>query len=274
MNKVLFLLNDSLKYKDLILKLIDSKVMVNVLDSFTSEIINSINEIDYNIILIEDDPESRFQVNSIRLLSRKEKKKYLILISDYEYKELEKDIDEIIQREKLLENYDEFFKKYDIHIRNKTKTIDSYEKDLDGLGELEDLKRIKKKLKNSEKNIIIVDDDEISISILGNILIEEGYKVTSFKSGIDALKEIKKYLKNKAKVDMFILDLMMPVMDGFTLLRRLRSYMKFKETPVLITSVRSDVGSVKQVARHGVKGYLLKPYNKDLILSRIDSCIE
>ena len=278
MEKVLFLLNDSSKYNDLIRELIDAKVMVNILDNFTTGMINLINEMDYKVILVEDDLESKFQVNFIRLLARKEKDRSLILISDYQYQGLESGIDEIIPREKLLKNYIEIFKKYGVSIESTARTEGVFQRkkeELEKLRTVESLKRkIYKKVKNSEKNIILVDDDEISIGILDNILREEGYKVTTFKSGMDALTGMKKVIKHDKKVDLFILDLMMPVMDGFTLLRNLRRIKKFKETPVLISSARRDADSVEQVARYSVRGYLVKPYDKELILDRVETVIE
>lgn len=124
-----------------------------------------------------------------------------------------------------------------------------------------------------DKNIIIVDDDSISLAILDNILTIEGYNVEPFDSANDAIRHLSFIENSEKKVSLFILDLIMPNIDGFKLLRKIREYNNFRNVPILIVSSISDKRVVAQAAKYGVSGYILKPFNRIDVKNKIKSVI-
>lgn len=276
MKKILFLLNDSLKYKKLINSLVDSNIRVNILEGYTDSLINIINEINYDIIFVEDDVNSKKNINLIKYLSRRFIDKYLILISNINYKTNNDNKFEIISRNELVESYVSFFKEYGIKVKSETK---------DNIDLLEEKSYInnppytvinyiaRKNIGERSKHIVLIDDDDISLLILANILRQYGYQVTIFNQSIEAVKKINEMIKRGKKIDLFIVDLVMPDIDGFEFLKSLRENKKFKDTSVLISSARNDSDSIKKVIQYDVKGYLLKPYNRDLIIERVKKAI-
>lgn len=278
MKKILFLLNDSLKYKKLINVLVDSNIRVNILEGYTDSLINIINEINYDMIFVEDNVNNKRNFNLIRYLSRRFIGKALILISNIDYKLNGDNKFEIISRDNLLENYITFLKEYGIKIQSKTKSKDTIDilKEKAYINNPSDTINnyiASKSIGKVRKHIVLIDDDDISLLMLANILRRDGYQVTIFNESVEAIKKINEMIKCGIKIDLFILDLIMPKIDGFAFLQCLRENKKLKDTAVLISSARNDSGSIKKVAQYNVKGYLLKPYNRNLIIERVKEAI-
>ncbi|MDU5109456.1 MAG: response regulator [Clostridium sp.] len=283
MRKTLFLLNDSLEYKKLINKLIYSNIRVNVLEGYTEGLINIINEMNYDIILVEDDDSSKQKFNLIRLLARRYSDKRLILISDSKYEKNDNSKFESISKDDLMRNYRDIFIKYGAEIKGEIQEERSLISDDIELSEQIDsldkfrgdfiISRNTKTVVKRKKHIVIVDDDDISLLVLANLLKTYDYEVTIFNESMEAVKKIKEMRKHGKKIDLFILDLMMPVIDGFTMLKHLRETKKFESTAVLISSARNDHEAIKKVLNYNVNGYLLKPYSKNFIIDRIEKVI-
>lgn len=283
MRKVLFLLNDSLEYKKLINKLVDLNIRVNILEGYTEGLINIINEMNYDTILVEDDASSKQKFNLIRLLARRYSDKRLILISDSKYEKSDNSKFEIISKYDLMRTYIDIFIKYKSEIEDKVQEEKLLLSDdmnllkeiysLNKLGENLSISRTTKSVVKRKKHIVIVDDDDISLLVLSNLLKIYGYDVTIFNEGMEAIKKIKEMSKHGRKIDLFILDLMMPVIDGFAMLKHLRETKKFESTAVLISSARNDHDAIKRVLKYNVNGYLLKPYSKNFIIDRIKKVI-
>lgn len=283
MKKILFLLNDSLEYKKLINKLIYSNIRVNFLEGYTEGLINIINEMNYDIILVEDDTSSKQKFNLIRLLSRRYSNKRLILISDSKYEKNDNSKFEVISKDELIRTYRDIFIKYGAEVKGEIQEESSLISDdiklleqIDSLDKFRgnfSISRNTKSVVKRKKHIVIVDDDDISLLVLTNLLKTYGYEVTIFNESMEAIKKIKEMRKQGKKIDLFILDLMMPVIDGFTMLKYLRETKKFESTAVLISSARNDHDAIKRVSKYNVNGYLLKPYSKNFIIDRIEKVI-
>ncbi|MGA3179071.1 MAG: response regulator [Verrucomicrobiota bacterium] len=76
-------------------------------------------------------------------------------------------------------------------------------------------------------------------------------------------------LASREKPDTILLDYNMPIMDGFEVLTRLRSDPDLKATPVIMMTSLSDRETVTKIARLGVRDYLVKPFNEELLLQRL-----
>ncbi len=126
------------------------------------------------------------------------------------------------------------------------------------------------KVKNEQKRkVLVVDDEMINRMMLGNI-VEKNYDVLYAENGQEALEIIR---QNGKKLSAILLDLMMPVMDGFTLLETLKEEDLLKETPVIVLT--SEVTAEVQSIRMGAVDFIKKPYdNPEVILTRIQRIIE
>ena len=110
--------------------------------------------------------------------------------------------------------------------------------------------------------LLVVDDEPAVREALRAGLEFEGYQVTTAADGLGALEQIA-----KAMPDGLVLDVMMPRMDGLTVLRRLRSFNP--SLPVLLLTARDTVGDRVTGLDVGADDYLTKPFDLDELLARI-----
>ena len=102
--------------------------------------------------------------------------------------------------------------------------------------------------------ILIVDDEPIGLMLLDTILSRSNFAVSTAASGQDALDHL-----NKEPFDLMILDLMMPDMDGLTLLQRLREEPKFKNLPIIVFTAVSQNRMRQEAFQKGATTFLTKP---------------
>ena len=113
-----------------------------------------------------------------------------------------------------------------------------------------------------KKMILIVDDDETVASFFNMLLKEDGYHTMVVHSGQDALTKLK--AKAPQKIDLLILDLMMPAPGGYEILKRLQDG-DHQEVPVFVVTARDlDPGTVAQFKlESNLKGVWKKPIDQD-----------
>lgn len=107
------------------------------------------------------------------------------------------------------------------------------------------------------KKILLVDDEPDLIDILAEILREEGYEVFKAANGAEAMERLR-----TTRVDLLVLDLMMPVMSGEEVLEALARQSADADLPVLVVSA----GDGEQIARRYGRPYLRKPFELDRLL--------
>jgi two-component system KDP operon response regulator KdpE len=111
--------------------------------------------------------------------------------------------------------------------------------------------------------ILLVDDEERIVNFLKAKLKIAGYDILVATNGAEALEQFRAH-----QPDLVVLDLIMPTMDGFEVLKELRS---FSSVPVIILSAkRADVDKIKGL-HLGADDYLPKPFNPDELLARIEA---
>jgi DNA-binding response OmpR family regulator len=103
-------------------------------------------------------------------------------------------------------------------------------------------------------SILVVDDEEVIRSLLRLTLVREGYDVSEAESGEEALD-----LLQKRSVDLIILDVMMPGLDGFDVCRQIRQQSPAAAAPVLMLSARKDARARQRSKEAGANAYLTKP---------------
>ena len=114
--------------------------------------------------------------------------------------------------------------------------------------------------------IIIVDDEKNIREVIREYATLEGYDVIEADSGVKALE-----LLNNNKFDLMILDIMMPIMDGFTLLN---SIPKEKKIPTIILSARDDEVDKLEGFDRGIDDYLCKPFSPRELMARVKAILK
>ncbi len=117
--------------------------------------------------------------------------------------------------------------------------------------------------------ILVVDDDEANRDVLGRRLQRLGYGVIDARDGVEALERMA-----AGGIDLVLLDVMMPRLDGFAVLERHRADPAIRDIPVIMISALDDMGSVVRCIEAGAEDYLTKPFDPVLLKARIGACME
>ena len=114
---------------------------------------------------------------------------------------------------------------------------------------------------------LLIVDDEIGIrEVIKEYSLAEGYEVVEAENGEEALKA----LDENSNIDIIVLDIMMPKMDGFTTLKNLR---KNHDIPVIMLSARADEYDKLQGFDLGVDDYVTKPFSPKELIARIKAVL-
>ncbi len=124
------------------------------------------------------------------------------------------------------------------------------------------------KFKKSQGVMLIVDDLALNRKILSTSFASY-FQIVEKENGAEALEYIK---DNYNKIDVIMLDLVMPVMDGFTLMRHLGVDERYKKIPVIVTSQGGEKSVEKSFAL-GATDFVEKPYNLRIILHRVQNVV-
>ena len=117
--------------------------------------------------------------------------------------------------------------------------------------------------------ILVVDDDAGNRDLLARRLAREGHRTVEAHSGREALRVL-----GFEDVDLVLLDLVMPDMNGFQVLERLKADERLREIPVIMISGLRETDSVIRCIEAGAEDYLPKPFDPVLLRARIDACLE
>ena len=119
-------------------------------------------------------------------------------------------------------------------------------------------------MKNSNKNILLVEDDINFGTLLNDFLTLHSYNVVLAKNGIEGLEKFK-----KSKFGLCILDVMLPFKDGFTLAKEIREI--DKDVPLFFLTAKTLKEDVLRGYKIGADDYLIKPFDSDILLLKIKS---
>ncbi|MBQ4283141.1 MAG: EAL domain-containing protein [Lachnospira sp.] len=118
---------------------------------------------------------------------------------------------------------------------------------------------------SKDKSVLVVDDEAINRQLIKKILGNK-YSILEAEDGVDAMR----VLKNN-KVDMILLDLVMPNMNGVDLLKSLKSRVEYKDIPVVVVSADNDPESQIELMELGCSDYIIKPLIPEVVKARIDN---
>ena len=118
------------------------------------------------------------------------------------------------------------------------------------------------------RSILVVDDEPHIRRVLEVALNSEGFDVITAPNGLQGLKEL-----DKGRVDLVILDLIMPVSGGLETLSKIRSNPLHSETPVIILSGKGQDADRKYALAGGAKDFLTKPFSPKKLIARIEEIL-
>ena len=110
--------------------------------------------------------------------------------------------------------------------------------------------------------ILVVDDDPNSLDIAARLLQRQGYAIRTAASGEECLK-----ITAQERIDLLLLDVMMPGMDGFAVCAALRD--AGRRLPVILLTAKDDMDTRLEGMQHGVSEFLTKPINTHELFARV-----
>jgi CheY-like chemotaxis protein len=113
--------------------------------------------------------------------------------------------------------------------------------------------------------VLVVDDDPRNIHALEVLLSEKGFRVAVMDAGEKALE----YLESGAPVDVVLMDVMMPNMDGYEAMRRIRKNPKWANLPVIAVTAKAMPGDKERCFEAGASDYVTKPVDSEYLMTRL-----
>ena len=140
----------------------------------------------------------------------------------------------------------------------------------EGAAPAENSPKAKAKAEDSPYTLLVVDDNEDNRYTLSRRLKREGYaKLETAENGKLALELIR-----ARKVDLILLDIMMPEMNGYEVLEQMKADAELRHIPVIMISAVDEIDSVVRCIELGADDYLAKPFNPTLLRARVGACLE
>ena len=131
------------------------------------------------------------------------------------------------------------------------------------------VKREKKNLSKDINRILIADDSEMNRAMLAEMLGKE-YEILEAVNGEEAIAMLHQY---EGGISLIMLDIMMPVMDGFEVLAFMNKNHWIEEVPVIMISSENSAEYVEKAYELGVTDYINKPYNALIVYRRVRNTI-
>ena len=116
---------------------------------------------------------------------------------------------------------------------------------------------------NSDKKILIIEDDELIIKILSFILLKEGYQLSVLKDGLSATEQI-----HHINPDLIITDLLLPYKSGLEIISFVKD--NYKDKPIIaLSSLGEEEYSVSEAFKLGADDFIAKPFNPNELVLRV-----
>ena len=119
------------------------------------------------------------------------------------------------------------------------------------------------------KHILVVEDEAALREMVKRRLEWNNYDVSATASGEDGLKKV-----YEGNVDLIILDIILPRTDGYEVCRALKSNPCYSGIPVLMFTAKGSGASQEKAFEAGADGYLVKPYEADILLYKVKTLLE
>ena len=119
------------------------------------------------------------------------------------------------------------------------------------------------------KKILLIDDSEMVLQILGAMIEDVGYELETASDGMQGLEEL-----GENDYDCLITDLNMPVMDGYTFIKKVREMEKYSDTPIIIVTTEKEASDKEKGFEVGADIYLVKPVQKEELQEKLKMLLD
>jgi two-component system, cell cycle response regulator DivK len=116
-----------------------------------------------------------------------------------------------------------------------------------------------------DKNILIIEDNEQNLYLVTFILEKSGYRVFQARSGDEGVR-----MASVCEPDLILLDIQLPVMDGYTVARELRKIPSLAAIPIIAVTSFAMPGDREQALAAGCTGYIEKPIDPDTFITQVN----
>ena len=117
-----------------------------------------------------------------------------------------------------------------------------------------------------ERTALVVEDDQIIVKLLEHMLSRNGFGVQIALNGREAVA----FMANlSAPPDLIVLDVMLPYLDGFELITKIREHATWNEVPVIMLTSKSQEQNIVRALDKGANDYVVKPFRPGELMSRI-----
>lgn len=117
-----------------------------------------------------------------------------------------------------------------------------------------------------KKRIVVIDDDNFTLTVIRDMLEEAGFEVFTAQSGIGA----RKYIFGEPKPDLILIDVMMPILTGDKITALLKEGRISREIPVILMSTTGQDELERLAHSSGADGFIAKPLERDVLLSALE----
>ena len=118
-------------------------------------------------------------------------------------------------------------------------------------------------------SVLLCDDDLMNRKVASKILHKEGFNVIEAANGEEALEHL-----SMTSVDLILMDLMMPILDGYETIKQIKATPTLAAIPLIIISALSDTDTITKALSLGADAYITKPYNIDTFCQSIYNTLE
>ena len=119
--------------------------------------------------------------------------------------------------------------------------------------------------------LLLAEDNEMNAGVLSDILEQEGFSVVIAENGMEAFDVIKE--SRDFEFDAVLMDVLMPVMDGFTLLKKIKTNLEFSHIPIILLTAKNTLQSRMEGLELGADAYIDKPFSMDLLLTQVTNLL-
>jgi CheY-like chemotaxis protein len=117
------------------------------------------------------------------------------------------------------------------------------------------------------KKILVVEDVELNMDLLVQLL-EDEYEVLTAMNGAEGIE-----LAEQERPDLILMDLSLPVIDGWEATRRIKSNQHLSHIPIIALTAHAMVGDAEEALAAGCDDYLTKPLDEDLLFEKLDKLL-
>ena len=121
----------------------------------------------------------------------------------------------------------------------------------------------------SDLTVLVVDDESRMRKLIRDFLVQKNYNILEAEDGEVALKV---YEENKEKINLILLDVMMPKLDGWSVLRQIRQ--KDKKLPIVMLTARAEEQDELFGFELGVDEYITKPFSPKILVARVEAILK